>query len=163
MSEKLVSLPSLSEDDKVVEQLDQVTNSSEEKIGEVFEKLEVLINHSTNVLNITIELSELIKKSRIKDKSKYEKLIKELNLTANNSLDDIEITMEMLQYQDLNRQKIERVINNIRGLSSYINFMFSSDIKDEDRVSSAQYIAGDSRDDLVSDAELEALLSEFGQ
>jgi len=153
----MLSLPTIQEDEKVVEQLDQVTKDSEEKAGQVFERLETLMNHSLNIVNIAKEMNQLIKKSKIKNKEPYQKLVDELEKVANNSLDEIEKTMELMQYQDIHRQKIERVINIVRALSNYMNTLFSSSINDEDRVSSAQYIAGDDKADVLSDEEIEAL------
>jgi chemotaxis regulatin CheY-phosphate phosphatase CheZ len=161
MNKELVGLPVIGEDEKVVDQLDQVTRDSEKKAGEVFDKLELLMNHLQNINNIALELEQLIDKSKIKDKEPYKKLITELSNTANNSIDEIMNTMDIMQYQDIHRQKIERVINIVRALNNYMNKLFSSKIRDEDRVSSAQYIAGDNAEDVLSDEEIEQMLKQF--
>jgi len=163
MSEEVVSLPAIGKDDKVVDQLDQVTRDSEKKASEVFDKLELLMNHSQNITNIAVELETLVQKSKIKNKEPYQKLIDELSETANASIDEIINAMDIMQYQDIHRQKIERVINIVRALNNYMNSLFSSNIKDEDRVSSAQYIAGDDKDDVLSDEEIEQMLKEFAK
>ncbi len=161
MSEELVSLPTIGKDDKVVDQLDQVTKDSEKKAGEVFDKLELLMNHSQNMNNIAQEMNELIKKSKIKNKEPYQKLIDELSMVSNSCMDEVMNAMDIMQYQDIHRQKIERVINIVRALNNYMNSLFSSNIKDEERVSSAQYIAGDNKDDVLSDEEIEKMLKQF--
>jgi len=163
MSEEVVSLPSIGKDDKVVDQLDQVTRDSEKKASEVFDKLELLMNHAQNINNIATELSVLVKKSKIKNKEPYTKLLDELTKTADQSLDEVMNAMDIMQYQDIHRQKIERVINIVRALNNYMNSLFSSNIKDEDRVSSAQYIAGDDKEDVLSDDEIEKMLKEFAK
>jgi len=163
MSEEVVSLPAIGKDDKVVDQLDQVTRDSEKKASEVFDKLELLMNHSQNISNIAVELETLVKKSKIKNKEPYQKLIDELSKTANASIDEVINAMDIMQYQDIHRQKIERVINIVRALNNYMNSLFSSNIKDEERVSSAQYIAGDDKDDVLSDEEIEQMLKEFAK
>jgi len=164
MAEGIVSLPTIGEDEKVVDQLDQVTRDSEKKAGEVFDKLELLMSNLQNIHNINEKLSLLVKKSKIKDKEPYEKLMNELANIANESMDEIMNTMDIMQYQDIHRQKIERVINIVRALNNYMNSLFSSKIKDEDRVSSAQYIAGDSnKDDVLSDSEIEEMLKQFAK
>jgi len=71
--------------------------------------------------------------------------------------------MDIMQYQDIHRQKIERVINVMRALSKYMNTLFEGKIDDENRVSSAQHIAGDEHNDLASTDDIEALLAQFGQ
>ena len=163
MGKDIVGLPKIGEDDKVVDQLDQVTRDSEKKASEVFDKLELLMNHLQNINNIAEELHQLVTKSKIKDKKPYEKLITELSNTANNSIDEIINTMDIMQYQDIHRQKIERVINIVRALNNYMNSLFSSKIRDEDRVSSAQYIAGDNKEDVLTDEEIEEMLKQFSK
>lgn len=72
--------------------------------------------------------------------------------------------MDTMQYQDIHRQKIERVINTIRALTGYMNSLFHSEIDDDSRVSSAQHIDGDSsQDDVVNEDEIEALLASFNK
>jgi chemotaxis regulatin CheY-phosphate phosphatase CheZ len=80
-----------------------------------------------------------------------------------NSGDSIMSVMDIMQYQDIHRQKIERVINVMRALSRYMNTLFEGKIDDEKRVSSAQHIAGDTHNDLASNDDIEALLEQFGQ
>jgi len=80
------------------------------------------------------------------------------------SSDEIMNIMDTMQYQDIHRQKIERVINVMRGLLRYMNTLFGSSVKDEDRVSSAQHIIGDKDSvDIVSSDEIEELLNCFGK
>ena len=70
--------------------------------------------------------------------------------------------MDIMQYQDIHRQKIERVINVMRALSKYMNTLFEGKIDDDKRVASAQHIPGDDSDDLASTDDIEALLAQFG-
>lgn len=71
--------------------------------------------------------------------------------------------MDMMQYQDIHRQKIERVINIMRALSNYMNKLFEGKIDDEKRVSSAKHIHGDENNDVADDDDIEALIAAFGQ
>ena len=70
--------------------------------------------------------------------------------------------MDIMQYQDIHRQKIERVINVMRALAQYMNSLFEGKIDDSKRVSSAVYIAGDNKEDIASDDDIEALIASFG-
>ncbi|HFB54036.1 MAG TPA: chemotaxis protein, partial [Sulfurimonas autotrophica] len=79
-----------------------------------------------------------------------------------NSGDSIMNVMHIMQYQDIHRQKIERVINVMRALSKYMNTLFEGKIEDEKRVSSATHIAGDTHNDVASTEDIEALLAQFG-
>ena len=159
MVEYIEGLPAIGEDDKVVHQLDEVTKDSEKKASELFDKLELLSNHSININNIALELEKL--KVYSNDKDKFYKLVDELKIVSQSSLETIDIAMDTMQYQDIHRQKIERVINIVRALTNYMNVLFSSNIKDEDRVSSAQYIVGDNKEDVLSEEEIEEMLNQF--
>jgi chemotaxis regulatin CheY-phosphate phosphatase CheZ len=71
--------------------------------------------------------------------------------------------MDKMQFQDIHRQKIERVINVMRALSNYMNALFAGKIDDEKRVSSATHIHGDTTtQDVVNEDDIEALLAQFG-
>ena len=167
----------------MVDQLDTVTRDSEKQASEIFDAVEK-INESLS------DMEEKIK-SEIQDTIKwnieiFEKLSKQFpdipqfqeGLEKNqeilkylddiveilyNNQDEIMTIMDKLQYQDINRQKIERVINVMRSLALYMNHLFSSSkVKDEERVASARHIAGDNTEDLVDENDLEALIASIG-
>lgn len=54
--------------------------------------------------------------------------------------DEIMMIMDMMQYQDIHRQKIERVINVMRALANIRSSLFEGSIDDEKRVGSAIHI-----------------------
>ncbi|MDE7235869.1 MAG: chemotaxis protein, partial [Helicobacter japonicus] len=70
--------------------------------------------------------------------------------------------MDLMQYQDIHRQKIERVINVMRALAQYMNSLFEGKIDDSKRVSSAVFIAGDDKEDVVNEDDIEAMIASFG-
>jgi len=87
----------------------------------------------------------------------------ELIESAQNANDQTMVAMDIMQYQDIHRQKIERVINVMRALSGYMNSLFEGKIADEKRVSSAVHIQGDtSTEDVVDEEDIEALIAAFG-
>ena len=77
--------------------------------------------------------------------------------------DEVMMAMDAMQYQDIHRQKIERVINVMRALSRYMSSLFEGKIDDKKRVSSAVHIEGDSTADVVSNDDIEALIASLGQ
>ena len=83
--------------------------------------------------------------------------------TLQDSGDLIMNVMDIMQYQDIHRQKIERVINVMRALANYMNKLFEGRIGDDKRVASAQHIAGDTHNDVVSTEDIESLLAQFGK
>jgi len=174
--------PIASDDNRMVDQLDDVTRDSEEKATEMFDSLDV-INEYLN--GVEENINGIVKESINSNVEVFEKLSKQfpnvqmfkdslernknLGTIAENMLDgiytnqdEIMMIMDKMQYQDIHRQKIERVINVMRSLSVYMNHLFSSSIKDEDRVASAKHIPGDDNSDLVKEDDIEALIASLG-
>ncbi len=175
--------PPPTEDHKVVEQLDDVTRDSEVKATEIFDKLEAISdfimqveNDANDVLDIAKKDIEVFKKltdkfphvqvfrERLEANEEATKKIENLISNAQMSSDEIMMIMDIMQYQDIHRQKIERVINVIRTLASYMNSLFSASKEDDKRVGSAVHIAGDtSTEDVVSNDDIEALIEQLGK
>ena len=170
------------DENKMVHQLDDVTKESEEKASEIFDIIETISNDlmekEENVQKTieTLEANIALFKTLTKKFPEVEAFQK--SLTQNEeavagaqetievlqtSGDSIMSVMDIMQYQDIHRQKIERVINVMRALSKYMNTLFEGKIDDDKRVSSAQHIAGDTHNDVASTDDIEALLAQFGQ
>ncbi|WP_086246450.1 chemotaxis protein [Campylobacter vicugnae] len=175
--------PPPTDDHKVVHQLDDVTKDSEEKATEMFDKLETIngfcldaektANNIKSNLARNIEVFDILHE-KFPNVATFSELL-ELNKNINSNLDDIinsvqmgqdevMMTMDMMQYQDIHRQKIERVINVMRALSKYMNSLFEGKIDDDKRVGSAMHIEGDTTtEDVVSNADIEALIDSLGK
>jgi len=169
-------------ENKMVHQLDDVTRESEEKAGEIFDIIENISNEVmekeenlgviTEILDSNIELFTTLS-SKFPDVEAFKTQL-EKNQTAKaetetvletlqTSGDEIMNVMDIMQFQDIHRQKIERVINAMRALSKYMSTLFEGQIDDDKRVASAQHLHGDNNDDLASEDEMEALLAQFGK
>lgn len=175
--------PPPTDDHKVVNQLDDVTKDSEIKATEMFDKLENTSAYLTDIENSIKKIassSESLEKlittlqksfPKIKafaDAQENLKVIKEeiskIEESALNGQDEIIMTMDVMQYQDIHRQKIERVINVMRALSQYMNSLFEGKVDDSKRVSSATHIEGDSStEDVVTEDDIEALIATLGK
>jgi len=175
--------PTPTDDNKVVSQLDSVTKDSEEKATEIFDRLDGISEYiakveeeATDIVTLLNENVELFEKlsSRFDDVELFKTFLEKNSHAIENvediieksqmSSDEIMMIMDTMQYQDIHRQKIERVINVMRSLLKYMNTLFGSDIKDEDRVSSAQHIIGDKdTGEVVSNEDIEALLESFAK
>ncbi|QOP44309.1 chemotaxis protein [Sulfurimonas sediminis] len=174
-------LPATNEN-KMVHQLDDVTKESEEKASEIFDIIENIssnlmekeesLNRVSEILHSNIELFTKLSE-KFPDVETFQTQL-EKNETALNEIngvvevlqesgDSIMSVMDIMQYQDIHRQKIERVINVMRALSKYMNTLFEGKIDDEKRVSSATHIAGDTHNELASTDDIEALLEQFGK
>ncbi|MEA2072676.1 MAG: chemotaxis protein [Campylobacterota bacterium] len=170
------------DENKMVHQLDDVTKESEEKASEIFDIIETISNEmmekeenvqkSIDVFTANIELFttlttkfpevETFKSSLAQNEDALLSANDTLE-TLQNSGDSIMNVMDIMQYQDIHRQKIERVINVMRALSKYMNTLFEGKVDDDKRVSSAQHIVGDTHNDVASTDDIEALLEQFGQ
>ncbi len=174
-------LPATNEN-KMVHQLDDVTKESEEKATEIFDIIdnissdlmdkEETLNDILKALNANVDLFgtlttkfpdiETFKTQLAINEDAVEKT-NEVIETLQNSGDSIMSVMDIMQYQDIHRQKIERVVNVMRSLSRYMATLFEGKIEDDKRVASATHIVGDTHNDVASTDDIEALLEQFGQ
>ncbi len=174
--------PPPTDDHKMVHQLDDVTRDSEIKANEVFDKLESINNILMDAEEIANGVGELLDKQTslfttlkenfpnikrfdeaLGDMSDLKQKSEEIISQSQMAQDEIMMTMDIMQYQDIHRQKIERVINVMRALSKYMNSLFEGKIEDEKRVSSAVHIEGDNTEDVVSNEDIEALIATLGK
>lgn len=175
--------PPPTEDHKMVHQLDDVTRDSEEKATQMFDKLETInnffmdaesdSNSLKDAINSNVELFTTLSEKFPNIDAFSEALEKNNallgtidNIISNLQMgqDEIMMAMDMMQYQDIHRQKIERVINVMRALSKYMNTLFEGRIDDDKRVGSAVHIAGDTTtENLVSNDDIEALIESLGK
>jgi len=174
--------PPADEKHKVVAQLDEVTKESEEKATQI---LDIMDNISASMADAVDELNDVLKFlehekelfTKLSNNFPHIKTFKEELNRVNEMIekvgkaiesgeatqDEIMMAMDIMQYQDIHRQKIERVINVMRALSNYMNSLLEGQVDDEKRVSSATHIDGDTHNDVQSDDDIEALLAQFGQ
>ncbi|AJC91002.1 hypothetical protein [Campylobacter subantarcticus] len=174
--------PPPSKEHKVVHQLDDVTRDSEIKATEMMEKLEVINDFFANsenqlcvisdALNKNIEIFEKLNtkfpnvasfKEAIDINNDAKNIIDEITGCLQTGQDEVMMAMDAMQYQDIHRQKIERVINVMRALSRYMSSLFEGKIDDEKRVGSAVHIEGDTTTDVVSNDDIEALIASLGK
>ena len=127
----------------MIEQLNSVTTDSEIKATEVADKLEQIINE-VDATKVCIENNDL-------EKAKF--ILEDIK----NMIFDI---ISFMQYQDIHRQKIERVMNKL---------IETNNISEEELrkiglniASSAKHIAGDDNDTLDND-DIEALIKNFSK
>ncbi len=170
-------------DHKMVQQLDDVTRDSEEKATQMFDKLDEINNllmdaegvcsESKEVAESNVEVFEKLCAKFPNVATFKEALEKNQDLVGKideviggiqNGEDVVMGIMDMMQYQDIHRQKIERVINVMRALSKYMNSLFESSVDDKTRAPSAVHIEGDTKtENVMSDDDIEALINSLGK
>lgn len=172
--------PPPSSEHKVVHQLDDVTRDTEVKANEVFDQLDVVDQNANDIIKSAKKLKEYMKnqedmfnklsvafphiqsfKDSLNQINEAQNAIKTITDCANNCTDATMTAMDIMQFQDINRQRIERVINVMRALSQYMNSLFESKIDDSKRVASAVYISGDDNSSVADSKEIEDLIASF--
>lgn len=167
---------------KVVHQLDDVTRDSEVKATETFDKLELISNAGMDIEeglakieNFINSQEDMLQKLHSKFPNfhtfsqKLEEIAEIRGVVGKitNAVQDVSNAsleaMDIMQYQDIHRQKIERVINVMRALSRYMSSLFEGKIDDTKRVSSAVHIQGDKTENVVNEEDIEALIASFGK
>lgn len=107
----------------VVSQLCEVITESEQMANEVMDHLDIILGKLDSLLDS-----------------------KDLQSDIDSIRNNVHITLESMQSQDIHRQKIERVVNNL-------------DPSNGKFANSAKHLQGDDNSDLVSDDELAALIA----
>ncbi|WP_033739804.1 protein phosphatase CheZ [Helicobacter pylori] len=173
--------PPPTEEHKVVHQLDDVTRDSEVKATQIFDQLDLIGASAEKIAKMVKKIQEPLKKHQeifenlhahfpniesfktaFNEQREILNALKTIEEEANNCSDSSMQAMDIMQFQDIHRQKIERVVNVMRALSQYMNSLFEGKIDDSKRVSSATFITGDDDKDLASADDIEALIASFG-
>lgn len=166
---------------KVVSQLNEVAQDSEEKAGQIFDVLSFILDDNAvlqkNNKNIAVFIDKEIEvlntlcnkfpniklfEERLKEAQAVKEIISDITNRINEEDMKLFEAMELMQFNDINRQKIERVMAVIRKLTTYLNNLFEED-KDYEEIAIAKHIHGDSNADLVGAADLDALIAEFNK
>ena len=177
INEGIFPLPA-EKDTKVVNQLSQVANDSEEKVSQIFDVLSLTLDNNNEFRNYIKDFEAFIKKEsdllvslnnkfpnikvfdeHLSNANKVSNSLKDVKNLINSEDSKIFEAMELMQFNDINRQKIERVMSVIRKLSLYLNNLFEDDGATQE-VAIAKHIHGDSTDDLIGD-DLDKLIAEF--
>ncbi|HJE03399.1 hypothetical protein AAX26_00410 [Aliarcobacter thereius] len=165
-------------DTKVVSQLSQVANDSEEKVSQIFDVLSLALDNNGEIRNrikayddYVVSQKALLNqlcdkfpnivqfKEQLEKSNEFENSLKDLKIVLDNEDVHIFQGMELMQFNDINRQKIERVMSVIRKLSKYLNNLFEDDSSND--IPMAKHIHGDKdTEDLVGD-DLDKLIAEF--
>jgi len=165
-------------ENKVVNQLNEVAEDSEEKASQIFDVLSFILDENSEIQNYNKKMGEFIIQQTILLESLKTKfpnisvfnenleLAKDIENSSADISDKIDAennkvfeAMELMQFHDINRQKIERVMAVIKKLNNYLNGIFEDD-SNKPEVQIAKHISGDSSD-IVGGDDLEALISEF--
>jgi chemotaxis regulatin CheY-phosphate phosphatase CheZ len=164
------------EDHRVVDKLDEITKESEEKVNQLFELLENAVSRidamDAELKKVKPYLDEHKKfmdlfvsafpKASVNKNYEYFsnvlKIFDEIQKTHEELKNYIFDSMDLLQFQDITRQKIEKVISVIQALHKYLNNWFASGSKVRARV--AKTIADESQKPQI-DQEVDDIVNSF--
>ena len=165
---------------KVVNQLNEVAEDSEEKASQIFDVLSYILDENdmtqrelstiTSFIEAQIQLLTTLNDKfpnvsvfaqNLESSLQAKTAIDAINNSLENENNKVFEAMELMQYHDINRQKIERVMAVIRKLSLYLSGLFEDD-SNKPEVQIAKHISGDSSQ-TVSDDDLDSLIAEFSQ
>jgi hypothetical protein len=165
---------------KVVNQLNEVAEDSEEKASQIFDVLSFILDendllqrNTTQVLGFIDAQTKLLEtlcakfpsidifNENLQKAKESKKFISEITSGIEDENNKVFEAMELMQYHDINRQKIERVMAVIRKLSLYLSGLFEDD-SNKPEVQIAKHISGDSSQ-TVSDDDLDSLIAEFSK
>jgi len=167
-------------ENKVVNQLNEVADDSEEKASQIFDVLSFILDENNEIQNYNKNMEEFIDSQVVLLDALSKKFpnidvfsdslitaqnmveaSKELSAKVEGENNKVFEAMELMQYHDINRQKIERVMAVIRKLNSYLNGIFEDD-NEKPEVQIAKHISGDSND-IVGAEDIDSLISEFSK
>ncbi|WP_419765557.1 MAG: hypothetical protein ACNI28_03435 [Arcobacter sp.] len=162
-------------------QLGEVANDSEEKATKIFDALSYILDDNEELRKTTktldefmqsqLKLLEMLSKKfpKVKEFSNNLETInalidkpKEIQTRLHNRDKELFETMELMQFHDINRQKIERVMGLVINLSRQLNSIFDDESKSTN-LPGANHLPGDRSEDLVDGDDLESLIAEFGK
>jgi len=170
----------VSKENKVVNQLNEVADDSEAKASQIFDILSFILDENSEILQYNKSIVEFLEKEselltslsiKFPNVAVFNENLSHAKTLIKNS-DDISSkieaennkvfeAMEIMQYHDINRQKIERVMSVIKKLSTYLNSIFEDD-SGKAEVQIAKHISGDSSD-IVNANDIESLISEYSK
>lgn len=165
-------------DHRIIDSLDEITTETEIKTNEVMDKLDAAIEKVNTMVTDIDRFSKLLDRHErvvemlshkhpdnpvvkfLRDFSETLDQIEQIKKTAQECQDDIYVAMDLLQFQDISRQKIEKVIAVIRALNGYLNTWFGTSRPDSSRASVAKTF-GKEDVQATTDEDIEALIGEF--
>ncbi|WP_025209500.1 hypothetical protein [Hippea sp. KM1] len=177
-AEKLRGVRLPPKEHRVIDRLDEINKESEEKVNKLFEKLEAICAEVDEVEGMIEEIKPYVNKHKefmdffvehfprtvVKNNYEYFKniinILNDIENKVNSVRDNTYEAMDILQFQDITRQKIERVISVIKALHDYLNNWFASSYEDVPRARVAHTIVDESEKEKV-DQEVEEIIKQM--
>lgn len=120
---QLIALAPGKEDGKgrIIPQIESAISHTEEEMAKVLDGVEAMLSHSDQLFTGLARLKQEAAMGRLKGE---EPKIAELEKTSQRIQDEIFSTIQMCQFQDIARQKLERVLRHIQGMQGLVGKHF---------------------------------------
>ncbi len=176
--EKLTGVRFEEKEHKVIDKLDEINKESEDKVNKLFEKLETINEELDNTEQLIQNIKPYLEKHKefmeffvehfpktaVKNNYEYFKniisMVDDMESRITTIRDNTFEAMDILQFQDITRQKIERVMSVIRALHEYLNNWFSSSYDSMPRARVAHTIIDEDKKEKV-DQEVEDIIKQM--
>jgi len=106
---------------RIIPQMEEAINHTEQEMGKVIDCVETMLAGSDKGFQALVRLKQEAALGRLKGE---EKTLAEIERVGTELQDRVFALIQQLQYQDIARQKLERVLNHIRGLQMIVGAKF---------------------------------------
>jgi len=109
------------ESNRIIPQMEAAIAHTEEEMAKVLDKVESILVSTDQAFQGMIRLKQESKLGRLPGQ---DAVIAELEKISQEIQDRVFGLIQMIQYQDIARQKLERVLNHLRGLQMIVGTKF---------------------------------------
>jgi purine-binding chemotaxis protein CheW len=106
---------------RIIPQMEEAINHTEQEMGKVIDCVESMLAGSDKGFQALVRLKQEAALGRLKGE---EKTLAEIERVGTELQDRVFALIQQLQFQDIARQKLERVLNHIRGLQMIVGAKF---------------------------------------
>jgi purine-binding chemotaxis protein CheW len=123
LQELIATAPFRTENDaaRIIPQMEEAISHSEQEMEKVLEKVETMLKDTDKAFQGLVRLKQEAGLGHMKG---LEGDLAQVETLGTKMQDEIFELIQKLQYQDIARQKLERVLNHIRGLQSVVGSKF---------------------------------------
>jgi purine-binding chemotaxis protein CheW len=113
--------PKTAEGARIIPQMEAAINHTEQEMAKVIDCVEAMLSGSDKGFQALARLKQESALGRLKGE---EKTLAEIEKLGSDLQDRVFALIQQLQYQDIARQKLERVLNHIRGMQMVVGAKF---------------------------------------
>lgn len=106
---------------RIIPQVESAISHTEEEMAKVMDRVEAMLTHSDQLFNALARLKQEAAMGRLKGE---EPKIAELEKTTQRIQDEVFRTIQLCQFQDIARQKLERVLRHVQGMQGLVGKHF---------------------------------------